>query len=307
MRALLIVAVACAPAEPPTPPPRPIRGAALERTTAAVHAPRVVGLQLGEKTTCLERPDGSFQCFGALRIHGATPGSALHVTDRQACTWDGRLERCHADDGRLHVRPTPFVEVRTGGAGCGRDPDGAVWCWSRRMSQRDRSATPVVPIPIDGAAIALTATGTDACVLTSAHEVHCFDPVRHVFGFGRPATLAARSARLLAGTYLQRCWAEHDEVRCQRMGRTWRVPGVGHIRLLAVGLDHGCAVDERLTCWGSDRYGQRRAPPIDGELVVDLSAGDHHTCALLFGGAVRCWGRDDQTQVSGPCAAGLCD
>ena len=82
----------------------------------------------------------------------------------------------------------------------------------------------------------------------------------------------------------------------------------------AAGLDlggaHSCAVvgDGDLRCWGFGRdgqlgYGNRNTvgdneppasvPPVDlgvGSRVTAISAGDFHTCALLEGGTVRCWG-----------------
>ena len=281
-----------------------IRGASV----ALVPPPRpmVVGLQLGEKTTCLAQSDSRFRCFGALATHGPDRGGSLEVTDASVCSRDGREERCHDRDGRMHVRRTPFVEVRRGGAGCGRDPEGQVWCWRNREPEHRARLT---PIPLEHPATALTTTGMEACALTANADVRCFDPVRHVFGFGRGPKVAGQGVHVIAGTYLQTCWGDDRGVACHRYGRTWRVPHVRRPRLLAVGLKHGCAVTDRgLQCWGDDRHGQRSAPPrLDGSLITDLAAGDDHTCALLFGGGVRCWGLDDRHQVSGPCAAGLCD
>jgi cysteine-rich repeat protein len=77
---------------------------------------------------------------------------------------------------------------------------------------------------------------------------------------------------------------------------------------LAAGAYHTCALLESGTvrCWGDNEYGRlgyghsspigdNEAPssvnPVDvGGRVVQLAAGDSHTCALLEGGAVRCWG-----------------
>ena len=267
--------------------------------------PWVVGVQLGEKTTCLELSDSRFECFGAMRTRGADVGHPLQVTDRSVCSRDGQEERCHEEAGRVRVRRTPFVDVQVGGALCARDVVGGVWCWTSR--EPDDGAR-IIPIPVEGHATALATTGMDACVLTAQGEVRCFDPLRHVFGFGRRTRVLADHARLLEGTYLQQCWGASNGVFCSGSGRRWRVNGVDEPRLLAVGLRHGCAVDGKgVHCWGDNRHGQRALPMLDPELVMDLAAGDDHTCAVLFGGGVRCWGLDDRRQVSGPCAAGLCD
>jgi alpha-tubulin suppressor-like RCC1 family protein len=73
--------------------------------------------------------------------------------------------------------------------------------------------------------------------------------------------------------------------------------------LIAGGGGHACALaGDRLQCWGASNFGQvgngryesRPAPaPISlpGDASVSaLVAGDQHTCALLDGGTVTCWG-----------------
>ncbi len=80
---------------------------------------------------------------------------------------------------------------------------------------------------------------------------------------------------------------------------------------LAAGTRHTCAIVEggSVLCWGDNRLGQLGAAfdqPVVGddetpaslpelklsfpEPVIQLAAGHAHTCALLQGGAVRCWG-----------------
>lgn len=67
--------------------------------------------------------------------------------------------------------------------------------------------------------------------------------------------------------------------------------------------------DERLLCWGDNRYSQLGIGPVDdvehpvpsppllsasGQAltgVVDVSVGTYHTCAILADRSVTCWGR----------------
>ena len=80
---------------------------------------------------------------------------------------------------------------------------------------------------------------------------------------------------------------------------------------VSAGYHHTCAILDNgdLKCWGYDQYGQlgdggsntnTNAPsstPIDlgtGRTAVAVSAGDHHTCAILDNGDLKCWG-DDST------------
>ena len=79
---------------------------------------------------------------------------------------------------------------------------------------------------------------------------------------------------------------------------------------LAVGDDHTCArtQDGAVLCWGSDASGQlgdgaiapsKPTPqPVAGITdAIELAIGDDHSCALLAGGSVRCWGGNDQGQL----------
>jgi alpha-tubulin suppressor-like RCC1 family protein len=83
--------------------------------------------------------------------------------------------------------------------------------------------------------------------------------------------------------------------------------GGAHAVALAAGAYHTCAVLESgaIACWGDDEYGQlgssdlvdrgdrAGAPPLTtdfGRRVTALAAGDGHTCAILDGPALICWG-----------------
>jgi alpha-tubulin suppressor-like RCC1 family protein len=91
---------------------------------------------------------------------------------------------------------------------------------------------------------------------------------------------------------------------------------------VAVGGFHTCArldgTDNGIVkCWGSNAYGQLGAgntnnlgdgagemgvalPPVflgAGRTVVDITAGQNYTCALLDDGSVKCWGLNDEGQL----------
>ena len=77
-------------------------------------------------------------------------------------------------------------------------------------------------------------------------------------------------------------------------------------RVLAAGDQHSCAITQthRVKCWGSNDYGQlgdgtgasySRWPvePLDiTDEVKSVATGNSHTCVLLAGGGVKCWGRN---------------
>jgi alpha-tubulin suppressor-like RCC1 family protein len=87
---------------------------------------------------------------------------------------------------------------------------------------------------------------------------------------------------------------------------------------LALGIHHTCAlfVDGRMKCWGRNDHGQLglgdsehrgddsaemgdALPHVDlgGAEVVRMAVGGWHTCALLSGGDVKCWGANAGGQL----------
>ena len=82
----------------------------------------------------------------------------------------------------------------------------------------------------------------------------------------------------------------------------------GAVQALSLGGRHTCALlsNGDVRCWGQNSYGQlgygNKLPIGDDETpasvsavnvggdVVQVSAGESHTCALLATGEVRCWG-----------------
>ncbi|MEZ4220058.1 MAG: EGF domain-containing protein [Polyangiaceae bacterium] len=82
----------------------------------------------------------------------------------------------------------------------------------------------------------------------------------------------------------------------------------GAVKQVAAGDGHSCALrtDGKVRCWGRNHYGQLGygnttdigddETPADagdvnlGGTAIAIAAGGEHTCALLSGGTVRCWG-----------------
>jgi alpha-tubulin suppressor-like RCC1 family protein len=123
-----------------------------------------------------------------------------------------------------------------------------------------------------------------------------------------------------------RCWGfnEYGQLgygHTNNIGDNETPASVGYVNLggtavqLGAGAEHTCArlEDGRVKCWGRNGDGQlgyghdfdigdNETPASAGYVdvggpVLQLAAGARHTCALLSGGRVRCWGRNVDGQL----------
>ncbi len=151
-----------------------------------------------------------------------------------------------------------------------------------------------------GAPVEQMALGSDfTCVLLDTDEVKCWGNGQHGrLGQGDQADLGSDQVPAdilpidLGGTPVQ----------------------------IAAGDQHACAVlvTGEVRCWGRNDHGQLGIPGVDmigdDELPADapvvnvgmgvnvemIAAGGDHTCAILGGGEVLCWGRDNNGQLGTP-------
>ena len=85
----------------------------------------------------------------------------------------------------------------------------------------------------------------------------------------------------------------------------------GKVQSLTAGNYHTCALIQggAVQCWGSNFYGQLGKGDTSGKegspqtvtglsgTVQSLTAGENHTCALIQGGIVQCWGSNSSGQL----------
>lgn len=167
---------------------------------------------------------------------------------------------------------------------------GAMWCWGRNEvgelgSSVGAGGSPV-PIPMSelpGPATAIATGDAFSCAVV-AGAAWCWGD--NTYGSLGDGTGVSSSAPV-------------------------PVAGLGTgVTMIAPGVLHGCAlIGDALKCWGNNASGQvgdgvsgavvLSAVPVFGlsSGVVSVSAGATHTCAVVTGGAVKCWGRNDRGQL----------
>jgi alpha-tubulin suppressor-like RCC1 family protein len=120
-----------------------------------------------------------------------------------------------------------------------------------------------------------------------------------------------------------KCWGDNEHLQlgvANAVGQDkWRVtpvevPGLTGVVSLATGDRHTCALksDGVVKCWGNASEGRlgegslggtyETPRPLAGSVLGTLkataiSAGSAHTCAIVEGGGMRCWGNNQQGQV----------
>lgn len=183
---------------------------------------------------------------------------------------------------------------------CAILPDGALRCWgqnwygelgigSHETIGDDEPASAAPLVDVGGPVLQVAGGVMHTCALLAGGTVRCW-------GSGTHGQLG----------YPDRWPADFEEVPAA----AGDVDVGGRVTRIACGDWHTCALLETgsVRCWGAgtwgalgygipDDVGDDEAPASAGNVdvggpVVDLVAGNNYTCALLVGGAVRCWGLD---------------
>lgn len=184
--------------------------------------------------------------------------------------------------------------------------------------------------------VAIIAAGYEhTCVLTNAGAVQCWGRNKYgnlgdgtttnrstpvaVVGLGTGVTAIMLGsdhacARKTGGAAW--CWGHNDNGQLGDATTTDRYTPVAVTSLssavtaLAGGGKHTCAIKSggAVQCWGNNEYGQlgdgtitaRYSPtPVPGLTsgVTNIAAGGNHVCAISSGGALQCWGYNDDGQL----------
>jgi alpha-tubulin suppressor-like RCC1 family protein len=260
---------------------------------AAAPAPAFRQVSSGHEHTCGVTTENGIYCwgwnlFGTLGIGTNTGPETCFVGDYSCST------RPVAVTGGLRFRQVSAGTFHT----CAITTDDRLYCWGYN---------------VDGQIGSGTNSGPELCGGASCSTV----PMAVASGL-RFLQVAAGDNHACAVSRDQRayCWGQNGEGElgtgtntgpetCRGPCSTRPVPVTGGLRFrqLAAGQYYTCGVttDDRVYCWGSNRYGQlgdsteaprRLSPtPVSGtRRFRQVAAGIQHTCAVTTGSRAFCWG-----------------
>lgn len=293
----------------------------------------VVGLQgealdfaAGDGHTCAFIADGSIVCWGKnsmgqlglgstlrsatpLGVDGLAGAAVLAASPYHTCAVDSSgAATCWGDgaDGELgHGEEVPSSGPVSVGSLAGADAIYAghgrscahiandVVCWGDHywgLLGNGSTSTQLMPTPLGdavGEPVSVALGVNHTCAVNAAGEVYCWGTSSYgALGSASGSTQTAQLATAAPAGSLQ----------------------------AAVGSYHTCVrTVSEVTCWGHNSYGQlgdgTTDAPGSGIAVtavlpavepLAVVAGDYHSCALLTGGAVYCWGANSDGQVGDP-------
>ena len=299
--AIGVAATGCGAETQATPPeapqaPSPTTRPGNERTVAnSANAPKPAPECAKEKTRCGEA------CVDLLN-------------DADNCGTCGSACPVGCSSGKCRT----VVELLLGGAhACARMSDGAVFCWGsntygqlghERGDQCGTGRCSSTAYAVAGLtdAVQLALGDSHTCARTGEGKVKCWGRNRQgALGYD-PSSKCTQGTGAVASTF-----------GCEKAPR--EVPGLTGVAEIAAGDDHTCA---RLTsgtvkCWGSNGFGQLGeapsgscavpadhpgSPPVSCNPspsvvvgisdVIQIDMGSTHSCAVLKGGSVKCWGQN---------------
>jgi alpha-tubulin suppressor-like RCC1 family protein/subtilisin family serine protease len=192
------------------------------------------------------------------------------------------------------------------------------------------------PVPTPGQAVGVSAGATDSSGIadgsmsvdsgpwvpaaagdgTFGGTSETITSVANVIGDAVSISTGATFSCAVLGDGTVRCWGENgrrqlgDGTTINRTAPV-QVLGVGDAVAVSAGGNHACAlrVTGEIVCWGandsgqlgigwSDFYGGSDPVAVNGIAdAVAISAGGMHTCAIVTGGVIRCWGNNNFGQI----------
>lgn len=266
--------------------------------------------------------EGGPRCFGECEVPVQSDRLViLHARPAAGVEFVGWSGECSGPDPECRVGINadkfvrPLFEVYrpqiTGGAAhfCALTREGGVRCWGRgHLGQLgwpdfeavgdDEAVRSLGNLPVGVEVVQIEAGDGHTCVLDDAGEVRCWgDNRRGQLGRGDQVAVGGAGNPTPAETFA----VDLPEAALQ----------------VSAGGEHTCAVtvSGAVHCWGRGSEGQlgygdrvdvgdgqgpspRAAGAVDlGGPALSVAAGAQHTCAVLVGGDVKCWGSNSRGQL----------
>jgi alpha-tubulin suppressor-like RCC1 family protein len=253
----------------------------------------VVQLATGGSHTCVLLSNGFVRCWGNNQYGQLGYGHTNALGDNEAVSSVG-----HVNLGARAVRLTAGTDHT-----CALLNSGRVRCWGyNNLGQLGYGHTNNI--------------GDDE--EPSSVDVQVGAPVQDIVARGNGTCALLFSGKL-------RCWGYNGSGQLgysnggNTIGDNEHPASVGDNRLtgaavqVAMGTFHTCALLDTgsVRCWGYNGYGQLGngtashafdPSPYEvnlgtGNRAIQVAAGDHHTCALLSSGLIKCWGYNGYGQL----------
>lgn len=273
----------------------------------------------GSDLTCVLLAGGTVQCWGAygysyaptttpVTVSGITNATAIAVGGNHACAvlssgavqcWGkndfGQLGNGTTSDAYTISPPASVSGISTAIAvtagslhSCALLASGAVQCWGNNYYGQlgnTTTAPSLTPVTVSGisTATALAAGYGHSCALLASGAVQCW-------GLNGSGELGIGQTNYFTTPV--------DTI------------GISSPTALAAGGNNTCAVlaGGAVQCWGSNFYGtlgngtnsSNSMSPVSVtgiSTATALTVGDVHSCALLTGGSVKCWGYNGYGQL----------
>lgn len=301
------------------------------KATSCVQAQVVAG----ERHSCVLFQDGRVRCWGDSFWGQLGYGNTEQVGDDEPPS--------DAGDVQLGGRA---VQIAAGASHvCALLEDGDVRCWGNgsegRLGQGDEENIGDDELPVDRPPVALgepplqiAAGGSHSCALLAGGRVHCWGGNElgqlgngdsesigddeavsaggevDLGGVATEVSLGQMNGCAILETGHARCWGILDfrnvtpEAAIRSPAEAGDLPLPGSIEQVSLGGYSTCALlrGGAVRCWGEQSAGELGYPgesrveiqeALDvriGGPVVEVRTSEHHTCALLTKGNVRCWG-----------------
>jgi alpha-tubulin suppressor-like RCC1 family protein len=193
-------------------------------------------------------------------------------------------------------------------------------CWGVPGHFFNSAYTTPSEIPGVSAAIQVTAAFFYSCALLSDGHVVCWgeaDTPVEVHGLADVIQITSgwfHSCALLSDGHVD-CWGENESGQLGDGTTTEsktavEVHDLSQVTLISAGAWDSCALlsGGDADCWGNNEYGQlgnghvggRAVVPVEVEDLSDatqIAAGGDHSCAVVPGGGVVCWGNNHSDQL----------